>query len=392
MPDIDFPAFDADNHYYEALDAFTRHADPKMADRCVQWCEIKGRKYHLVGGRLSHAVSNATFDPIAKPGALYEYFRGNPEGKTTTEYLRDREPIPDYYRSPEARVALMDKQGLEKIWVYPTLGVLYEELLKNDVPAVCHTFTALNRWVADDWGFAYKGRVYAAPYIALADVDHACHELEWALGLGTTTICIRPAAPTTVLGQISPFHTYFDPFWSRVNEAGVAVIVHCGDSGFQSSGYATDAFDAFEDDKPSIRILRIERPAHDFFASTIFDKIFLRFPNLRFASVENGSSFLPSLFHTIETAAHKQPAYFRGSDPLETFRRHVWINPFWEDRAEDIVERMGVDRVIFGSDWPHVEGMKQPLDYSTELKGMDEKAKRLIMHDNAEFLNTPMPA
>ena len=77
----------------------------------------------------------------------------------------------------DARIAKMDEQGLDKVWLYPTLEVLYEELLKNDIPAVCHTFTALNRYVADDWGFTYKGRIFAAPYISLADVDHACREL-----------------------------------------------------------------------------------------------------------------------------------------------------------------------------------------------------------------------
>jgi predicted TIM-barrel fold metal-dependent hydrolase len=52
---------------------------------------------------------------------------------------------------------------------------------------------------------------------------------------------------------------------------------------------------------------------------------------------------------------------------------------------------MGTDRVIFGSDWPHIEGMPQPLDYLTELKEFDESDHKLILHDNAEFLNTPRP-
>ena len=80
MEPLDYRAFDADNHYYEALDAFTRHLDPRMGPRCVQWAEIGGRRYHVVAGRVSHAVVNPTFDPIAKPGALCRYFRGNPEG------------------------------------------------------------------------------------------------------------------------------------------------------------------------------------------------------------------------------------------------------------------------------------------------------------------------
>ena len=86
--DLGHPVFDGDNHYYEALDAFTRHLDPALGPRCVQWCEIDGRKYHVLGGQVSHAVTNPTFDPIAKPGAMYDYFRGNSDGRNPLEFLR----------------------------------------------------------------------------------------------------------------------------------------------------------------------------------------------------------------------------------------------------------------------------------------------------------------
>jgi hypothetical protein len=69
MTSIEYAAFDADNHYYEAEDAFTRHLDPKLGPRTVQWAEIGGRRHHVVGGRVSRAVTNPTFSPIAKPGA-----------------------------------------------------------------------------------------------------------------------------------------------------------------------------------------------------------------------------------------------------------------------------------------------------------------------------------
>ena len=72
----DFRAFDADNHYYEAEDAFTRHIDPSMAKRCMQWAVIDGRKRLLVGGRVNKFIPNPTFDPIARPGSLEDYFRG----------------------------------------------------------------------------------------------------------------------------------------------------------------------------------------------------------------------------------------------------------------------------------------------------------------------------
>ena len=91
--ELDHPVWDADNHYYEALDAFTRHLDPSLGPRTVQWATIDGRQYHVLGGKVSRAVTNATFDPISKPGCLSEYFRGNPNQVNPLELLRDHEPI-----------------------------------------------------------------------------------------------------------------------------------------------------------------------------------------------------------------------------------------------------------------------------------------------------------
>jgi hypothetical protein len=86
MEDLGYLAFDADNHYYEALDAFSRHLDPKMAPRCVQWAEIDGRKYHVVGGKVSRRHQRRRSTPIIKAGALHDYFRGNPDGKTMMDF------------------------------------------------------------------------------------------------------------------------------------------------------------------------------------------------------------------------------------------------------------------------------------------------------------------
>ena len=112
MSDVGYPVNDFDNHYYEAMDAFTRHLDPRLGRRIIQWAEIDGRKYHVIGGRISRAVTNATFDPISKPGCLYEYFRGNTEGVNPLERLRDHEPIRAEYRDRDSRLATLDEQGL----------------------------------------------------------------------------------------------------------------------------------------------------------------------------------------------------------------------------------------------------------------------------------------
>lgn len=391
--EIDYEAFDADNHYYEALDAFTRHLDPKWGPRVVQWCEIDGRKYHVVGGKVSRAVTNPTFDPIAPAGALHDYFRGNPDGKSPMDFLRDRGPIPPEYRDHDARLAVMDDHGLEAIWLFPTLGVLYEEPLKHDPAAVMKMAQAFNRWLDEDWGFHHQERIFAAPYLSLAVVDEAVAELEWALERGAHVICIRPAAVYTPTGPLSPADPAFDRFWGLVNEAGIPVVVHAGDSGNSANGYAEEGFSASFSTtstgqfRPTIKSFNIERAAFEFLITIAFDKLFDRFPNVRIASVENGSEFLGDLFNKLRSTAKKTPGYF-PEDPVDTFRRHVWINPFWEDDVHEVVELMGADRVIFGSDWPHIEGMPRPLDYAVELKAFTDDERRLILRDNARELNT----
>ena len=116
-----------------------------------------------------------------------------------------------------------------------------------------------------------------------------------------------------------------------------------------------------------------------------------RFPNVRLASVENGSEFLPDLFRKLEQSRTRMPGYY-GEDPSVLFRRNVWINPFWEDDVNEVAELMGPERVIFGSDWPHMEGMPEPLDYLPEVAEFTEADRRRIMRDNTRELNELRPA
>ena len=213
-------------------------------------------------------------------------------------------------------------------------------------------FTAFNRWLDEDWGFAYQDRIFAAPYITLADVDWAVAELEWALDRGARTdrACARPRR-TTADGRARRRPTpMFDPFWARVNEAGITVVVHAGDSGYSLARLrrATASPPSFggggrPDASGMLQHRAADRTTSS--AALVFDKLFDRFPNLRVASVENGSEFLPDLFQQAAgRIGRKMPGCF-PEDPVETFRRHVWINPFWEDDVDEIVELMGADRV-----------------------------------------------
>ncbi len=386
--------FDCDNHYYEAPDAFTRHVPASMQHRCVQVAQIEGRTRHVVGGVVDYSVGNPLFDPIAKPGVLHDYYKGNPRGKPAAELMRGQlEPQPAAYRDPAARSSVMDEQGLEAIWLFPTLGVLYEEPLKHDTEAVCTLFKAFNRWLDEDWGLASADRIFSAPYITLADVDQACAELDWALGRDARMVVMRPAAVWTSQGPRSPGDVCFDPFWARVNEAGITVVVHTANSGYSSNGYADDGFGRASvgmSRRPSVKGLVLERAAHDFLLTLAYENLFERFPNLRIASVENGSGFLRALFQQLDNAKNRNPWHF-GEDPGELFREHVWINPFWEDDIAEVVELMGARHVIFGSDWPHMEGLPEPRGITAEIAGLDEQTQDLFLRENTRALTERRP-
>ena len=65
----------------------------------------------------------------------------------------------------------------------------------------------------------------------------------------------------------------------------------------------------------------------------------------------------------------------------------MWINPFWEDDVEELVALMGPEHVIFGSDWPHMEGLPEPRGILEEIGGLDETAQDLFLRGNARRLN-----
>jgi predicted TIM-barrel fold metal-dependent hydrolase len=279
----------------------------------------------------------------------------------------------------------MDSQGVEQIWLYPTLGMLYEEELKDDPGAVSLMVSAFNRWVEEDWGYGYQDRIWAAPYISLAEVDVAVAELERAVGLGARSVVMRAAAPTTRDGQLPASDEAFDPFWARLQEADIPLVVHAGDAGPTClPGYAGGSFStSFKGaGRPRVTQLTMERSIHDFLASMVFDQLFDRFPRLRVVSVENGAQFLPGLLKGLASAHRKMPGYWKV-DPVEQFTDRVWINPFWEDDVHEVLAAMGPERVVFGSDWPHIEGMPSPLDYLVELKDVDPAVQRRVLRDNA---------
>ena len=121
----------------------------------------------------------------------------------------------------------------------------------------------------------------------------------------------------------------------------------------------------------------------DFYAAAACHKVFERFPRLRFASVENGASWLPDVLHRLDDAANRNPGFF-AEHPVEALGEHLWVTPFWEDDVAEVAAAFRVDRLLLGSDWPHAEGTRAPYDFVTDtLAGLPDDDVVRIARDNA---------
>jgi predicted TIM-barrel fold metal-dependent hydrolase len=106
-----------------------------------------------------------------------------------------------------------------------------------------------------------------------------------------------------------------------------------------------------------------------------------RFPGIHLMSVENGGSWVGHLVRNLEVAYKKMPQEFM-EHPRRVFERNVWINPFWEDSVTGLIELIGAERVCFGSDFPHPEGLDEPLAWSKEISALPAQDVERIMSSN----------
>ncbi len=394
---VDFEVFDCDNHYYEAIDAFTRYAEPGMAKRTMQWAEIDGKQRLLVGGKVNRFIPNPTWDPISKPGALDEYFRGrNPKGEGVRELFGDLDPLSEHpeYLDRDARLRLMDEQGMGGAIFLPTLGVGMEQALLDDPPALLAAFRAFNRWLEEDWGFSYQERIFGAPVLTMVDPDEAVKAVEWALERDARFFVLVPGPVITRSGPVSPADPRFDPMWGLLDEAGAVVTAHGGNAYY--SRYLADwgegaEMEAFRQNP--FRSIVSWSAVQDWFANLLAHGLFQRFPNLRMASIETGSDWVFHLFDKLKKS-YSQTPYAYPEDPRETFKRHVWVSPYYEDELAGLRDLLGADRMLMGSDYPHAEGLAEPTSYIKDLEnfGFSPDDSRLVMRDNGLELSQRRPA
>jgi predicted TIM-barrel fold metal-dependent hydrolase len=132
----------------------------------------------------------------------------------------------------------------------------------------------------------------------------------------------------------------------------------------------------------------------DTVASLILHGLFSRFPGVHVCIAEQGTVWVPYLLRRLDHAflLGRQARWGRLEQrPSEIFRKHFVAAPFPEENVARVVAEVGIAPIVFGSDFPHGEGMAFPSQYvAAQLGGLPDEQVRAIMCDNlARFLKLP---
>ena len=384
--ELPYKLLDFDQHSYEAEDCFTRYMPKAKLDKAVYPIRLaSGRKVLLANDRIVTALEN-DLDKAYVPGSLVEMLKqrasGDPAGAD-----RFYEPMQTEYRDRDARLRQLTEQQIERSIMYPGGWALMAEAYLDDTVALYDNLEAFNKWIAEDWGFAYQDRIYAPALLSLRDLDRACAELDRVFAAGARIILL-PAGPA--YGR-SPGGPYFDPFWSRVNEARAVVAYHIGEFHYQAnvaSQWGWGLVPPFQFSAWQWQNTYGERPITDTLSALIFDNLFGRYPDIKVLVSEFGSEWIPHFIrHMDKSRGMGRNGPWLGGPlterPSNIFKQYVRVVPYPEDDTVSLVDRLGTtDCLVMGSDWPHAEGLREPADFYAKVAGLGEQNRRRFLRDN----------
>ena len=385
---------DADNHYYEPDDCFTRHIEERFRDRTV-WIDRQepgqpARMY--VGDERCKFFSVGAGDSVGPPGMMKSFLKGlSDEGGSPSLNPIFALDVPEYVDRGK-RLLKMDEQRVRRVLMLPTAGVGVEtQLVEPKHQDVLYpSLRAFNRWIEEDWGYD-DGRIYGAPMVSLVDLEQGLAELDRVIAAGARFVCLM-AGP---IDGRSPGDPQFDPFWARCSEAGVNVVFHIGSTSVERA-YNTPW--GLRPSPPSHRhsmmeyaLSFTERPVVDTLTALIADNVFGRFPELRVLSVEYGAAWVALLLKKLDHIGrlYSKDLWRFGTPPAkpsDLFRKHVWVAPFYEDDVEALSDLIGASQVLAGSDYPHPEGLASPWEFAEEILRLSAEEQDLVMRGNFERL------
>jgi len=267
----------------------------------------------------------------------------------------------------EDRPAALDRLGFASQLVFTTFCLGNFGLDQSDDMELCYgAADAHNRMVTDFC--AIDRRLLAVAYVPLEDFQRAEQTAKIAIRLGAKALMVPSLCPQ----KHSPSHIGLDPVWRAAEEAGLPILLHVGGEEKMNPLYKENGlppvpdFHGGDDNFTSVSYMPIPNAAMQTLATLIFDGVFDRFPKLKWAAIELGASWVPGWMRAMDSAAH---AFVRNEErlqklsakPSEIVRRQFRAAPYPHEDAGWIIRNAGDEICLFSSDYPHVEGGRNPL-------------------------------
>ena len=308
------------------------------------------------------------------------------------EFARRYRALQAQLDEPHSRLTVMDELGVDAVVNYMApLGIEYE--FEHDWDALYANLRAINRYIATEWGFNHAGRLFTPPLVSFASAEAAIAELDCLLSEGPPRVIQIPTGHSLFT---SPFRPELDPFWARASEAGVNICTHLASLTFygrQATAWSEPEVMLGDMDAFQYLFFYGDRPAMETVGAAILQGLFARFPNIKLLISEQGALWVPYLVKSMDNT------FFMGRKatwgtltkrPSEYFREHVFVAPWPEENVDRVAQAVGTDPIVFGSDFPHGNGLPDPAMYLPQLKGCTDDQVRAIMRDNlGRFLSLP---
>lgn len=373
---------DADSHLIELddfLEGFADSADRKLLPRMDAQQELPVVPKAIARGRELLARRQADPETMTKfEASLLD----------TTKNTWSRLGAFD----PDERSHTLDLFGFERQLVLPTFA--FHQVAHSKDPAVLTAGArTLNRAMG---GFcAHDSRLHAIGYIPMSlGPEQAATLMDEGFRDGCYSFMVDTNEPDLTAKSFT--HPDFDPVWARFSDARVPFVVHIAVNGdydaispsFKNNGLASSELGG---DAPSgaLGMIGLKNSAELFLSAMIFDGVFDRYPRLKGISMEHGAVWVPSWMQSMDVAADlfKFQPHFKSREvpPSEYVRRHLKFSPFAREPLGWIIENVGPELLVFGSDYPHPEGTSDPIKrFEATMTGCDQAAFDGFYHRNME--------
>ena len=267
----------------------------------------------------------------------------------------------------EDRPKALDLFGFASQLVFTTFCLGNFGLDESGDVELCYAAASAHNRMMTDFCAADR-RLLATCYVPLVDFDRARQAAAQAIALGAKALLIPSRCPP---GH-APSHVAFDPVWALAQEAGLPILFHVGGELKLHADYFENGlprvkdFHGGEENFTSVSFMAIPGSVMQSLACLIFDGVMDRFPRLRFGAIELGASWLPGWMRYMDSGhqafyKNEERLHRLSAPPSEIVRRQVRVTPYPHEDAGWIIRNSGEEICLFSSDYPHVEGGRNPL-------------------------------